>query len=258
MISSSDTQCAGTAIELIKNSWRTAMTHRTLLAAIGIAALMMTGTSAVAFDDARYPNLKGQWYRPGGAPRFDPSQPRGPAQNPPLNAEYRAKFEASQRDMAAGGQGDHPVYRCLAWGMPGMMNLYGTMEVVILPEVTYLFIDDGNDSVRRIYTDGRSFPKEEIDPTFTGYSIGQWIDEDGDGKYDVLQVETRGPFKGPRAFDNSGLILHPDGETVIKERIYLDKNDPARPARGRGPHAHPPLDGAQDLQSRCQPAALLA
>src|SRR5262249_16982969 len=196
MISSSDAHCAAAAIEQTKNGGRTAMMYRRLLAAIGFAAMAIAATGAAAFEDSKYPNLKGQWYRPGGAPRFDPSQPRGPAQNPPLNAEYRAKFEASQRDMAAGGQGDHPVYRCLAWGMPGMMNLYGMMEVVILPEVTYLFIDDGNDSVRRIYTDGRSFPKEEIDPTFTGYSIGRWIDEDGDGKYDVLQVETRGPFKG--------------------------------------------------------------
>jgi hypothetical protein len=203
------------------------MMYKTLFGAIGLAAMVMSATSAAAFDDSKYPALKGQWYRPGGAPRFDPEQPRGPKQNPPLTAEWRVKFEASQKDMANGGQGNHPVYRCLAWGMPGMMNLYGMMEVVIFPQETYLFIDDGNDSVRRIYTDGRSFPKPgETDPTWVGYSIGQWIDEDGDGKYDVLEVETRGPFKGPRAFDNSGLILHPDGETVVKERIYLDKNDP--------------------------------
>ena len=30
--------------------------------------------------------------------------------------------------------------------MPGMMNLYGTMEVVVTPDITYLLIDDGNDS----------------------------------------------------------------------------------------------------------------
>jgi hypothetical protein len=26
---------------------------------------------------------------------------------------------------------------------------------------------------------------EGPDPTFTGYSIGEWIDEDGDGRFDV-------------------------------------------------------------------------
>jgi hypothetical protein len=37
---------------------------------------------------------------------------------------------------------------------------------------------------RRIYTDGRDWPKD-LDPTFTGYSIGKWIDEDGDDRFDV-------------------------------------------------------------------------
>jgi hypothetical protein len=33
---------------------------------------------------------------------------------------------------------------------------------------------------------------------FAGYSIGKWVDEDGDGRYDVLVVETRN-MKGPRS-----------------------------------------------------------
>jgi hypothetical protein len=34
----------------------------------------------------------------------------------------------------------------------------------------------------------------EIEPTFAGYSLGKWIDEHGDGRHDVLEVETRGPL----------------------------------------------------------------
>ena len=79
---------------------------------------------------------------------------------------------------------------------------------------------------RRIFTDGRDWPAQaELDPSFLGYSIGKWIDADGDGRYDVLEVETR-HFKGPRAFDSSGIPLHSDNQTVVKERIYLDKADP--------------------------------
>ena len=74
---------------------------------------------------------------------------------------------------------------------------------------------------RRIYTDGRSFPTDE-EPTYMGYSIGKWIDEDGDGKYDVLEVETRN-FKGPRTYENSGMLLHDDNASVIKERFFVDK-----------------------------------
>src|SRR5262249_32414601 len=39
-------------------------------------------------------------------------------------------------------------------------------------------------------------------------------------------AETRGPFKGPRSYDPSGLPLHFDNESVFKERFFLDKNDP--------------------------------
>jgi hypothetical protein len=76
---------------------------------------------------------------------------------------------------------------------------------------------------RRIFTDGRSWPKE-IEPTFNGYSIGQWVDTDGDGKFDTLEVESRG-FKSPRNFDQQGIPLHEDGQSIIKERFYLDKAD---------------------------------
>jgi hypothetical protein len=53
---------------------------------------------------------------------------------------------------------------------------------------------------------------------------GTWVDEDRDGRYDVLVVETRG-LKGPRAYDGNGLPFHNNNQTVIKERIYLDKAD---------------------------------
>jgi hypothetical protein len=63
------------------------------------------------------------------------------------------------------------------------------------------------------------------DPQFNGYSIGQWLDTDGDGRFDTLIVETRG-LKGPRTFEMTGLPLHEDNQTIVKERIYLDKTDP--------------------------------
>jgi hypothetical protein len=104
-----------------------------------------------------------------------------------------------------------------------MMTAYMPMEIIVMPRTTYIRIDYIRESRRRIFTDGRAWPKE-VEPGFDGYSIGKWIDEDGDGKFDVLEVETRN-FSGPRAFDLSGIPLHEDNETVIKERIYLDKAD---------------------------------
>src|SRR3954466_4678858 len=108
--------------------------------------------------------------------------------------------------------------------MPMVMNAHSPMEIIVLPETTYIRVDHSSDTRRRIYTDGRDWPAE-IEPTFDGYSIGKWIDTDGDGRYDLLEVETRG-FKGPRSYDASGLPLHRDNQSVFKERIYLDKANP--------------------------------
>src|SRR5450432_4239270 len=161
-----------------------------------------------AFDDAKYPALTGQWTRalvPGavGEPPFDPTKPPGRGQQAPLAPEYQAKFEASLAARAASGLGDVAFTSCQAPGMPMMMQAYEPMQITVLPEVTYILIDHIHESHRRIFTDGRDWPKT-VRPTFTGYSIGKWIDQDGDGRFDVLEAETR-HFKGPRVFDSSGI-----------------------------------------------------
>jgi len=183
------------------------------------AALATTMVCAYAFDDSKYPDLKGQWNRVGN-PNW--LQPRGP--KPPLTPEYQAVFEANQADMAIGGTGGVPSAMCVPQGMPMMMNMYDPMEIVLTPAVTYILISHVNDSYRRIYTDGRDWPKN-LDTTYAGYSIGKWVDENGDGKYNVLEVETR-DIKGPRVFDATGLPLASDNQTVVKERFFLDKANP--------------------------------
>ena len=199
--------------------------------AIGAAVLMsalFAASGAQGFDDAKYPNLKGQWVRAEGSAgvgRFDPTKPPGRLQEPPLTAEYQAIYEANLADQALGGQAIDPTYRCLSPGMPRIMHAYSPMEIVVTPDTTHILIEHIHDN-RRIHTDRREFPADmDLDPMFAGYSIGEWIDEDGDGRYDVLRVETRG-LKGPRTYDASGIPFHRDNQTVIKERIYLDKANP--------------------------------
>ena len=196
--------------------------------AAAVAALVMTSMAAQAFDDAKYPDLSGQWVavRLGvrGQPAFDPTKPWGLGQQAPLTPEYQKVLEASVAEQAKGNQGNWlSGVSCLPTGMPAMMTLYRPMEIVVLPEVTYVLIDHTHQSHRRIFTDGRDWPKDFL-PSFRGYSLGKWIDTDGDGKYDVLEIETRG-LLSPRVFDASGLPLHKDGQSVIKERIFVDKSD---------------------------------
>jgi len=190
------------------------------------SALMLTGGTAGAADDGKYPDLRGQWSRVvirglGGQGTFDQTKPWGPGQQAPLTAEYQKVLEDSMAEQAQGGLGNYPTARCMPSGMPRMMT-FGMQEWVVTPETTYILLG-GEDHYRRIFTDGRDWP-EEIDPSYGGYSIGRWVDEDGDGRYDVLEVETRG-FKGPRAYDATGLPLHFDNQSIFKERVYLDKSD---------------------------------
>ena len=186
------------------------------------AALSMATIGAQAHDESKYPAWKGQWIRTGGI-QWDPSKPLGRAEQPPLTEEYQAIFEAGLANQKAGGQGNDPTYTCIPPGMPRTMTVVYPMEIVIMPDVTYVMIEYAS-QLRRIYTDGRDWP-EAFEPSFLGYSIGKWEDEDGDGRYDVLVIETRG-MKGPRTFDASGIPLHKDNQTVVKERIFLDKTNP--------------------------------
>jgi hypothetical protein len=197
-----------------------------LAAAALAAALMLAAGGVRAADDGKYPNWKGQWDtinpRFGGqAIKFDPTKTFGPAQQAPLTLEYQKVLAESMADQAKGGLGNYPSARCLPGGMPRMMAS-PVQEYIITPDITYIV---AGIELRRIFTDGRDWPTG-LEPTYQGYSIGTWIDEDGDGRYDVLEVDTRGPFKGPRAYDASGLPLHFDNESTFKERFHLDKNNP--------------------------------
>ena len=197
------------------------MRNRGSIAGIMLTAMLaLANTTTMAFDETKYPDWIGQWRRPAGVGnQWDTSKPVS-KQEAPLTAEYQAIFEANLADQAAGGQGTDPTYTCLPDGMPRAMNVIFPMEIIIQPSVTHIMIEYLS-MLRRIYTDGRQWPNDK-DPSFMGYSIGKWIDEDGDGRYDMLEVETR-DLKGPRAFDASGIPLHADNQTVVKERIYLDK-----------------------------------
>src|SRR6202043_2346878 len=108
--------------------------------------------------------------------------------------------------------------------MPRGMIMYEPMEVIIKPKGTYMLLESMS-PIRRIYTDGREFPNEVDAPQIVGYSIGKWSDHVGAGVYDMLEVEAR-YMRGPRLMESTGIPLHADNETVVKEKLYLDQKDP--------------------------------
>jgi hypothetical protein len=204
------------------------MLQRGAVVAFWLAALCAAGSAALAqvepsYDPAKYPDWSGpmRWTVTGGN-RYDQSKLSGRRQEAPLTAEYQAKFEAGLKDQAEGGQGANQTYSCLPGGLPRDMAGNQGLEFVVTPKVTHVIFIHA--MPRRIYTDGRVWPNN-AEPSFYGYSIGRWSDQDGDGRYDLLEVETRN-FAGPRSFDNAGIPLHEDNQTIIRERIYRDRQDP--------------------------------
>src|SRR5258708_2985113 len=196
-----------------------AMSYRISACAVALAtALLATPSAAQVVDFGKYPNFKGQWVRTG-----NPNNWIALAGQPPLTPEYQKIWEGITADLKAGGPGNWPSTFCIPAGMPAMMSFYDPMEMIVMPDITYILISHNDDSYRRIYTHAPDFPPQAL-PPFGGFSLGKWVDEDGDGKYDVLEIETRF-LKNPRGYDISGLPFHSDGQTVIKERIRLDKAD---------------------------------
>src|SRR5882757_7838140 len=145
------------------------MRHHALLGVLMSGALAASIGSAVAWDDAKYPDLQGHWARfvvPGlpGQPSFDQTKPWGNGQQAPLTPEYQAILDASIKDQEGGGLGNSAEHvMCRGAGMPFMMIAFRPLEFVITPGTTYVLIAD-YDALRRIFTDGRDSPAE-IEPT---------------------------------------------------------------------------------------------
>jgi hypothetical protein len=193
------------------------MRYRNAMALIAlVTGLSLSGAGAHAQDLSKYPDWSGQWLRIGGI-QWDPSKPLGRGQQPPLTPEYQAVFDLSLADQSGGGQGNNARFTCIPHGMPRAMTATFPFEIIIMPKTTYILFENQPD--RRIYTDGRDWPRN-LEPAFAGYSIGHWV-EDADGRRTLLEVETRN-MKGPRDFDTTGLPVHVDNQTVVKEKIYLD------------------------------------
>jgi hypothetical protein len=105
-----------------------------ICATVLAAALITSVGGAVAFDDSKYPDLKGQWRRAGnagllaggfGGIRWDNSNPPASdlslGQKPPLTPEYQSIYDENLDDMAKGGQGIDPTATCVSPGMPRVM-----------------------------------------------------------------------------------------------------------------------------------------
>ncbi len=112
--------------------------------------------SGIAHDEGKYPDLKGAWIRAdrGQATPWDPSKPPGRGQQAPLTPEYQAMYDAALARKAAGID----LTSCLPPGMPRSMIVPEPMELIVMPDTTYIMLTYMSE-FRRIYTDGRKFAR---------------------------------------------------------------------------------------------------
>ncbi len=125
-------------------------------------------------DPAHLPNWRGLWNHERGF-NFDPDQ-TGSRATAKLTPEYARRYEEKLARVAAGKEWD-PLSACLPAGYPRWLVEPFLREFIVTPDETWL-INEQDDEIRRVYTDGRGhMPEDEAYPLWEGNSIGFW---DGD------------------------------------------------------------------------------
>ncbi|HYM19148.1 MAG TPA: hypothetical protein VEU06_11335 [Micropepsaceae bacterium] len=127
---------------------------------------------------------------------------------PPYKPEWEAAYTKFLTDVVRQEKFSDPLSLGFPGGMMRMFTPARGLQFVLRPEQAWIIYE--RPDVRYIYTDGRPFPpKDELWPTFEGYSIGHW-------EGDTLVVETVS-IKGGIPIDRTGAAL--SDEAKVTERI---------------------------------------
>ena len=136
----------------------------------------------------------------------------GVREYPPYNVEWEGKYVANI-ELIRQDRFPDTISTCGTFpGFPRTMNLPGAMEFVVRPEQIWILTEDGP-SITRIYTDGRNHPPpDEIWPTYSGESVGQW-------EGDTLVFKTIGiKGAGDTILDRTGLVLSEEAQITTRLR----------------------------------------
>jgi len=151
---------------------------------------------------------------------LDPTKPPGLGQQAPLTPEYQAIFEATLKDRASAGsrRPDQPVPAARPAADDGAIF---PVEFVVTYR-SHLLHDRLHDVAPHLHRRPRL--AKDLLPSFNGYSIANGSTPTATAAT-TCSKSSPAASKSPRTFEGSGLPLHRDGESVITERIFLDKAD---------------------------------
>jgi hypothetical protein len=176
------------------------------------AATASSANAAAAF--AALPDWTGIWTSAGttlfeqkNGTRVNANDPSA-RDFPPYKPQWEAAYQKFIDDVVKTGKFSDPLSLGYPGGMIRMMSPARGLQFVLRPEQVWIVYE--RPDVRYIYTDGRPFPpKDELWPTFEGYSIGRW-------EADTLVIETRS-VRGGIPIDRTGACLSDEAQLV--ERI---------------------------------------
>jgi len=219
-----------------------------IIAAITAIVLLFTVTSlsaqnppaAPAKPTPRWPNgtprfsapagEKGLWHPNGrpilAEPETDPAikdgQGRGAFSGPPFPGkpkESEVPFQPWARALYQYREANlfEPHTRCKPSGGPRQFITPGGVEFLDIPETktVYVFDENGPQTFRVIYTDGRSHP-DNLAPSFYGHSVGRW-------EGDTLVVDTVG-FNERFWMERQG-VPHTDKLHLVERFTRTDANN---------------------------------
>jgi hypothetical protein len=133
---------------------------------------------------------------------------------PPYKPEWEAAYARFLNDVVKQEKFSDPLSLGYPGGMIRMMSPARGLQFVLRPEQVWIIYE--RPDVRYIYTDGRPFPpKDELWPTFEGYSIGHW-------EGDTLVVETVS-LRGGVPIDRTGAALSDEAHVLERIRKVDDK-----------------------------------
>lgn len=153
-----------------------------------LAALLACSAAAIIAhaQPQAHPDFTGVWQIQDDAVRtFDSTVKRSDDQVPPYNATWMAEWKKMRDRARAGMKVWDPSRYCLPPGMPRTMVAFYPLEILETPGRLTLLTEFFNET-RRIWMDGRSHPAgDDLEPTFSGHSIGHW-------EGDTLVIDTVG------------------------------------------------------------------
>jgi hypothetical protein len=127
---------------------------------------------------------------------------------PPYKPDWERAYQTFLDTVVSQEKFSDPLSLGYPGGMMRMMSPARGLQFVLRPEQVWIIYE--RPDVRYIYTDGRPFPpKDELWPTFEGYSIGRW-------EGDALVVKTVS-IRGGIPIDRTGAAL--SDEAIVTERI---------------------------------------